>query len=72
LGGRRGKQWELALMLVGVYQALFPLVGGNESQMRDWMVGHNQTLNRAPKDSILTVDGLASTLSYLRGISSLL
>lgn len=66
------KQWELALMLVGVYQALLPLVGGDESQMRDWMTGHNRALNGVPKESIFTVEGLARTLSYLHGMSSLL
>lgn len=63
------EQWELSLMLVSMYQALFSLV---ESRMRDWMTSHNRALERTPAESILTVGGLARTLSYLRGMSSLL
>lgn len=63
------KQWELAVMVVGVYQALLPLVGEDEGRMREWMAGYNRALNEVPKDSLLTVEGLARTLSYLRAMS---
>ncbi|NPC59342.1 antitoxin Xre/MbcA/ParS toxin-binding domain-containing protein [Caenimonas soli] len=66
------EQWDHSLMLVSVYQALFSLVGGNESRMRDWMTSYNRAFHKTPAESILTAGGLARTLSYLRGMSSLL
>jgi len=65
------EQWELAVMLVGAYQALFTLVGGNENKMRDWMSGYNRVLTPRPRNpfSLLRV---LSALSYLREMTSLL
>lgn len=56
-------------MVVSVYEALLPLVGENEGRMRDWMAGYNRALNEVPRDSFLTVGGLARALSYLRAMS---
>jgi len=59
------QQWELALMLVGVYQALCSHVDDDQDQIRLWMCSYNRALNAVPRDAVLTVEGLTRTLNYL-------
>ena len=61
------KQWGIALMLVGVYQALRLHMDDDHDQIRLWMCSYNRALNSVPRDAILTVEGLTRTLNYLSG-----
>ncbi len=60
------KPFELALLLIRLYRALFSIVGGDESSIKHWMKTENQHLNeQKPIDLIQKVDGLSQVLWYL-------
>ena len=59
------KRFELAVLLVRLFQTLDRIVGGDEQSARCWLRSHNTMLNGAPIDKIRTVSGLTETISYL-------
>lgn len=64
----KGKEGELALMLIRVFRLLDPLVGGSESKRAAWMKSHNKALQGIPNQLIRRVDGFTRTLAYLEGM----
>jgi hypothetical protein len=62
------KPGQLARLLVRVFRALDPLVGGNDDDRKAWMRGHVAPLNGTPAQLILMPDGLVRTLAYLDGM----
>ena len=65
------KPGQLARLLVRVFRALDPLVGGNDDDRKAWMRGHVAPLNGTPAQLILMPDGLVRTLAYLDGMRAL-
>lgn len=61
------KPAELAALLVRVYRSLDALVGNSERQRKLWMESFNHAFNEAPRDAVLTVDGLTRVVRYLDG-----
>ena len=66
-----GKAFELAQLLVRLYDALDRLVAGDEAAMRAWMGSDNSALGGRPVDLILTVRGLSEVVGYLQARSLL-
>jgi len=62
---RKGKEGELALLLVRVYRSLDALVGTDAAQRKAWLHSHNRALNARPADLLERADGLVAVLAYL-------
>lgn len=59
------KEWELALLFVRLYRALFALVGGDADAQR-WLQSRNHELGGVTPLALLqSVDGLTRVLHYL-------
>lgn len=65
------KPAELAALLVRVYRSLDALVGNNDRQRKIWMDSFNHAFNEAPREAILSVDGLTRVVRYLDGARAL-
>ncbi|MBR9812835.1 DUF2384 domain-containing protein [bacterium] len=61
------KPFQLALMLVRIYRALFPLAGGDEAAMRGWLEADNSDLGAPPLAMLANPAGLTHVLDYLDG-----
>ena len=61
----KGKEGELALLLVRVYRSLDALVGTDAAQRKAWLHSHNRALNARPADLLERADGLVAVLAYL-------
>ena len=64
----KGKEGELALMLIRIFRSLDPLVGGVQEKRTAWMNSNNKALRGTPSQLIRKVDGLTRTLAYLDGM----
>lgn len=62
------KPGQLARLVIRVFRALDPLVGGNDEDRKAWMRGHVAPLHGIPARLILSPDGLVRTLAYLDGM----
>jgi hypothetical protein len=60
----RGKEWELALLLVRLFRSLDAIVGSGE-KAQAWLAGENTALNARPIDLIRTARGLVNVVEYL-------
>lgn len=65
------KPGQLARLLIRVFRALDPLVGGNDDDRKAWMRGRVAPLHGTPAQLILSPDGLVRTLAYLDGMRAL-
>lgn len=65
------KPGQLARLLIRVFRALDPLVGGDDDDRKAWMQGHVAPLHGIPARLILSPDGLVRTLAYLDGMRAL-
>ncbi len=61
----RGKEWELAALLVRLYRGLDSIMAGDEHALRSWLRGYNTALGAVPAELILTVSGLSRTVEYV-------
>lgn len=61
------KTAELAALLIRAYRSLDALVGNSDQHRLAWMASHNRTLNAAPRQAILTAEGLVRVVTYLDG-----
>ncbi len=60
------KPYELALLVIRVYRALFAIVGGDAASMKHWMCMPNSHFaENAPNNLIQKVDGLSQLIWYL-------
>ncbi len=60
------KPFELSLLLIRVYRALFAIVGGDPASMEHWIKTPNNHLGgQAPCDLLARADGLTQVLWYL-------
>lgn len=64
------KEMELCLLVIGVANSLSSLVGGDRSQMKNWIRSPNQAFEASPLETMKTVEGLARTARYLEGMRS--
>lgn len=64
------KPWELAVLVVRLYQALESIMAGDEIAMRSWMQNHNIHLNAIPAEYIATVQGLVDVVGYVESFRS--
>jgi hypothetical protein len=62
---RNEKAFELALLLVGLYQSLATIVGGDDTVAAAWLRNHNTALGGRPVELIQTVGGLLDVIDYL-------
>lgn len=60
----RGKEWELALLLVRLFRSLDAIVGPGE-KAQAWLTGENTALNARPIDLIRSAQGLVNVVQYL-------
>ena len=51
--------------VIRLYQALFAIVGGDESVMLQWMQSPNLALDATPIEKIRSKEGLQSVINYL-------
>ena len=58
------KAGELGLLLVRLFRSLQSIVGSNEAA-RAWLAGENLGLNGAPRELILSPQGLVHVVDYL-------
>jgi hypothetical protein len=59
------KSWELAVLVVRLYQGLETIMAGDEIAMRSWMWNPNTALHATPAEHIVTVSGLVNVVEYL-------
>lgn len=60
------KPFELSLILIRVYRALYAIVGGDSRSMKHWMKTRNHHLSDAsPCELVQKVDGLTQVMWYL-------
>ncbi|MGQ0654348.1 MAG: antitoxin Xre/MbcA/ParS toxin-binding domain-containing protein [Betaproteobacteria bacterium] len=60
----RGKEWELAALLVRLFRSLDSLLA-SEEKARAWLKSENAALGARPIDLITRAQGLVSVLQYL-------
>ncbi len=60
----RGKEWELAVLLVRIFRALDSIVAGEE-EARCWFNSDNDGLNGRPRELITQAEGLVHVARYL-------
>lgn len=61
-----GKPFELALLLVRIYRALYAIVGGDSDAMHHWVAAANRHLSgQSPAELMQSVEGIAQVLHYL-------
>lgn len=65
-----GKPAELAALLIRAYQSLDLLVGFDAEARSLWMRSENRAFNAAPKDAVLTAEGLVRVVTYLEATAS--
>lgn len=64
------KSWELAVLMVRLYQGLESIMAGDEIAMRSWMWNPNIALHATPAEHIATVQGLVSVVEYVESSRS--
>ncbi len=64
------KPWELAVLVVRLYQGLGTIMAGDEIAMRSWMWNPNTALHGTPAEIIATVQGLVSVVEYVESSRS--
>lgn len=64
LAADRGKEWELAGLMVRLYRSLIAIVGSDE-RAQIWLRGENTELNARPLDLIVSAQGLVLVVQYL-------
>lgn len=60
----RGKEWEMAVLLVRMFRSLDAILG-HEEQARKWLRGPNLALGEAPIELIGNAEGLVRVVHYL-------
>ena len=61
-----GKDYELALLIIRIYRALYAILGGNEHQIQHWIKTPNRHLQEeAPVEHMQTVQGIDLVVRYL-------
>lgn len=64
------KSWELAVLVIRLYQGLETIMAGDEVAMRSWMWNPNTALHGTPVEIIATVQGLVSVVGYVESSRS--
>lgn len=59
------KSWELAVLVVRLYQGLETIMAGDEIAIRSWMLNPNTALRGSPTELIATVAGLVGVVEYV-------
>ncbi len=60
------REWELALLLINLYDRLYIITGGSQADAVKWLNSPNYALqNIAPVELIATIDGLMHVVKYL-------
>ncbi len=61
-----GKDYELALLLIRIYRALYAILGGNREQMQHWLNTPNRHLqDTAPLEQLGRLEGVVMVMRYL-------
>ncbi|MEE4190684.1 MAG: MbcA/ParS/Xre antitoxin family protein [Halieaceae bacterium] len=61
-----GKDYELALLLIRIYRALYAILGGNREQMQHWLKTPNSHLqDTAPLEQLGRLEGIVMVMRYL-------
>ena len=61
-----GKPFELALLFLRAYRALFAIIGGDHAGMKHWMQTENKHLGeQAPIELIQKIEGMTQVVRYL-------
>ena len=61
-----GKDYELALLLIRIYRALYAILGGNREQMQHWLQTPNRHLQEAsPLEQLQRLEGIVMVMRYL-------
>jgi len=59
------KSWELAVLVVRLYQGLETIMAGDEIAIRSWMWNPNTALHATPAEHIATEQGLVDVVGYV-------
>lgn len=63
------KPFELALLVIRIYRALFAVVGGEKESMKHWMCTPNEHFAGSPPSSLIQkVEGVSQLVWYLDAI----
>ena len=64
-----GKDYEIALLLIRIYRALYAILGGNREQMKHWIATPNRHLHgESPLTQLQSIEGLVLVVRYLDGM----
>lgn len=64
------REWELAVLLVNLYDRLGVITGGSQADAVKWLNSPNYALqNCSPIDLIITTDGLVCVVRYLSSMT---
>ncbi|WP_455172703.1 antitoxin Xre/MbcA/ParS toxin-binding domain-containing protein [Azospirillum largimobile] len=61
----RGKEFELAILLIRLYRSLDTIVGGEADVASAWLRNFNTALDGKPLEQIQTIIGLLNVIGYL-------
>lgn len=61
----KGKEWELAALLIRLYRGLDAIMGSDEATVRAWMGNENTDLHAKPLELVGNVAGLVQTVEYV-------
>ena len=64
LSPERGKEWELAILLVRLFRSLDGLLG-HDADARKWLVSDNLGLGQRPLTMMESAEGLVQVLHYV-------
>lgn len=64
LSPERGKEWELAILLVRLFRSLDGLLG-HDADARKWLVSDNLGLGQRPLSMMESAEGLVQVLHYV-------
>jgi len=64
-----GKDYELALLLIRIYRALYAILGGDREQMQHWLATPNRhLLGESPLQQLERLEGIVMVVRYLDGM----
>lgn len=61
----KGKEWELAALLIRLYRGLDAIMGSDETTVRAWMGNENTDLHAKPIELVGQVAGLVQAVEYV-------
>lgn len=64
----QSKDGELSILFLAIYRALFALMGGDNANMRHWLMTENHHLSGIPLEQMGSIEGLVRVGQYLNAM----